>query len=173
MEESPAPKRVPSPVQLPPAPSRVTVERRESLNQTIGSHSAPESSHPRLSRRIGGAFQPNVEPYLPSLRSQGIDPFSLQGHTHLLLLVLTEIVKLHQEVKQLRNDMTMLQSSNNATIEPNASVNLGLPLNCRDEYEEFKTRVFSVEFRNVVVSTIYMRFIFFCYNVCAYQVCDC
>ncbi|PAA72804.1 hypothetical protein BOX15_Mlig012075g11, partial [Macrostomum lignano] len=97
--------------------------------------------------RGGGRFQSNLRPYIQSLQAQGIDPFSPDGHTHLLLLVLTEVTKLKQTIAEIRPAASMANT--------NTAIDLGLPIKDREEYAAFSNRVKEKNFRQSIVA--YLR----------------
>lgn len=135
----------------PPSLTPIQIHARPRVSsQTIHAspfHSLmPSRSHRRCDiaassttpRSADGKFLPNVDGYLQNLRQQGVDPFSQQGHTHLLVLLLTEVSKLRQEVCDLRSGNCGVSASVTQSFSQLRS-NLGLPLSNRRAYDNFKS----------------------------------
>ena len=133
------PPRTPEPL-LPPLPNIQTPLSPLSpplIQNASTSHSRATNTCnvQRPMRDSAGRFAQDVEPFLESLRRQGIDPFSTIGHTHLLLTILSEMAKMKQ-----RQDSRTPLSAQNAEVQGDEE-DFGLPLSSEEEYHAFVNRV--------------------------------
>lgn len=88
----------------------------------------------RSNRCSTGQYGIDVESYLDTVRDKGIDPYSPTGHSHLLMMTLSEVVKLRSLI------MTSRISHNEVEL-PLRPKELGLPLHDKSSYEIFKQKL--------------------------------
>jgi len=142
------PRKIVPPPFMPPLPPSPSVSMSSLIERSDLQASTPTASNSASSgsgllpvnsrlRNTAGRFAPEVQPYIDCLSAQGIEFCSVEGNSRLMLLLLTEVVKLKYMVATALKGGVLSKDSAEAEMAVVCNTSLGLPLESKTAYSDF------------------------------------